>query len=150
MLDLTDHPEVPQAAWSFANDAWVIPVASIVNNAEYIRSLLTPLLVLYPPQYIAVSAIYLACLTCNPQVALPLTPAPWWELFDVPTEEAVHDVLQMLLDMYTRWAGETDWVDRKELGRSLSDRQTVWKRAAHLKLPLAKEDVRRLLAKQPS
>lgn len=99
---------------------------------------------LYPPHYIAVSAIYLACLTSSPQVALPLDPAPWWELFDVPSEEAIHDVLRMLLDMYARWTGDTAWIGQQGK-EGMSERQSIWKKAAQLNLPLTKESVRQSL-----
>jgi hypothetical protein len=73
-----------------------------------------------------------------------MDPAPWWELFDVPTEEAIHDVLKTLLDMYLRWTGDTQWL-REQTG-SMQDRQTIWKTAAQLSLPISKEDVRWLLS----
>lgn len=146
VLDLTGNPDVPQRAWSFANDACVPSLGVRELGADRSVRLLTPLLVLHPPHYIAVSAIYLACLTAVPQVALPMEPAPWWELFDVPSEEAIHEILQPLLELYSRWTGGTQWLAQGS-EMSMAGKSTVWRKAAELELPLAKEDVRRLLAK---
>lgn len=52
-----------------------------------VDSLQTPLFCLFPPHAIACAAIYLATATSEPPIALPLNPAPWFQLFDVEEEE---------------------------------------------------------------
>ena len=115
-------------------------------------SLLTPLLATYPPHYISVTAIYLSCLLASPQITLP---GPWWELFDVPDEDDVHEIARTLLQMYEHWVGDTVFLTQKDndgqspqdsgaqTGRShVLQRRTVWHRAAELDLPITKEQVR--------
>lgn len=133
VLNLTDHPILAQTAWSLANDA-----------------LLTPLLVIYPPHVISVSCIYLALLVSSPPVALPMDPAPWWTLFDVPSEEQIHEVCRTLLNVYRDWSGGTDWLGDGTKGGVKGDGvKTVWRRAAEKKLPMTKEEVRRLIEASP-
>lgn len=137
VLSLTDHPEITQRAWSFANDF-----------------LLTPLLSTHPPHLISVACVYLAVLTSSPKVALPMEPAPWFTLFDVASEEDIWQACKILLDLYRIWTGGTEWLlhsnqeDNDETapvhGGSL-DRITIWKRAAQLDLPLTKAEVRSIV-----
>jgi len=140
VLNLTDHPTIPQRAWSLANDF-----------------LLTPVLTIYPPHLISVTCVYLACLLAHPQVALPRIPAPWFELFDVNSEEEIWEVSRTLLDLYKHWVGDVEWLreaddvsgafadGRQVGGAQLVQRTTIWRRAAELKLPMTKEEVRSLL-----
>ena len=114
------------------------------------------MLAIYPPHYISVTAIYLSCLLASPQIALP---GPWWELFDVPEEDDIHEVARTLLQMYERWVGDTAFLGQEntdgqspqdavaQTGRShLLQRRTVWHRAAELDLPITKEQVRSRLS----
>lgn len=137
-----------------------------------LTSLLTPVLSIYPPHTISVTCVYLACLFARTQVALPRSPAPWFELFDVSSEEEIWEVSRVLLDLYRHWTGDLGWVflEEKEgedghgghgghgggqlqqprphhLGPPLGQRRTrtVWRRAAELRLPVTKEEVRSLL-----
>ena len=115
-------------------------------------SLLTPLLAIYPPHHISVTAIYLSCLLASPQIALP---GPWWELFDVPDEDDIHEIARTLLQMYERWVGDTAFLRPENseeqstqagspfAGTShLRQRRTVWQHAAEFDLPITKEQVR--------
>jgi hypothetical protein len=53
----------------------------------YLRSLQTPVYVLFPTHVLAAASIYLIYVTLDDFPALPLEPSPWWELFDVTREE---------------------------------------------------------------
>ncbi|SCV70031.1 BQ2448_1425 [Microbotryum intermedium] len=94
VLELSSYESVVKASWGYANDM-----------------LQTPSPALYPPSTLAVAAIYLATRKHDPPIALPLTPEPWWILFDA-TEEDVLDVCTRLLDLYRDWKldafGEAD------------------------------------------
>jgi len=97
--------------------------------------------------------VYLACLFASPQVALPYTPAPWFELFDVESEEEICEVSRLLLELYRRWVGDIEWLRDGSGsggggGTASLPRASVWRRAAELKLPLTREEVRSLLKVQ--
>ncbi|KAK9895710.1 cyclin-like protein [Cystobasidium minutum MCA 4210] len=137
VLNLTDHPEVTQRAWSFANDF-----------------LLTPLLATHPPHLISVACVYLAVLVSRPQVVLPMEPAPWFTLFDVATEEEIWQACKVLLEVYQTWSGSTDWLVESEtsaadgaINKPLVERLSIWRRAAQLDLPLTKAEVRAIVDK---
>jgi len=126
ILNLHDHPTIPQRAWNFCNDA-----------------LLTTALALYPPTHIAAAAIYLACLpppssdqNNQPVMVLPMRPRPWWELFDVASEKEMWAVSSLLLAVVDRWGDGDD--------------QTVWRKAAQLDLPLTKAAMKELLKNHTS
>jgi len=108
--------------------------------------------VIYPAHYISVCAIYLATLlSSSPKVVLPTSPDPWWVLFDVESEEEIWTVCRVLLDLYRRWTGGTDWlvldkeIIKEELGNGLL-KKNIWRRAAELNLPITKDQVRKMLA----
>ena len=121
------------------------PTSKMPLMSIYGRRLLTPLLALYPAHLISVAVIYLSAVVCTPQVALPIDPAPWWELFDVSSEEEIWAVCGVLLDVYNRWAGDLDWLAG---GASSLVHGTVWRRAAELRLPATKEEVRQIIVEQ--
>lgn len=93
--------------------------------------LLTPLLAQHPPEAIAVSAIYYACLTATPQIALPLQPKPWWELFDVESEDVIWEVCRTVLQLYKDWGIGAD-----------RNKEAIWRSAAKKTLPVTKAALR--------
>ncbi|KAF9932049.1 hypothetical protein BGZ75_005140 [Mortierella antarctica] len=67
VLELTDHPTIPQRAWGFLNDG-----------------LRTSIYICYQPPTIACSVIWLAAREAG--VCLPTSPA-WWEVLDSNLED---------------------------------------------------------------
>jgi hypothetical protein len=98
-----------------------------------LNSLLTPLVALYPPTTLAITAIYLSCLLANPPVALP---SRWWELFDVESEDEIWSVSRTLLECYRTWGVDV------VAGKGDED---LWTRAARKALPVTKAEVREWL-----
>lgn len=94
------------------------------------RRLQTPVPALYPQSTLAISAIYLSTRLHSPPIALPLTPVPWWSLFDT-TEEEILDVCTTLLKLYQDWG--------KDLTGN-AEKVTVWRKAGSL--PTDKKGVR--------
>lgn len=119
-----------------------------------LSSLLTPLLAIYPSHLISVSVIYLSVHISTPHVNLPLSPAPWWELFDVESEVDIWNVCRMILDLYKHWTGDLHWLidkeesDKMRLATTSTTRKTVWRRVAEMRLPTTKEEMRRWLQHQ--
>ncbi|KAF8941169.1 cyclin-like protein [Dissophora ornata] len=70
VLELTDHPTIPQRAWGFLNDG-----------------LRTSIYICYQPPTIACSVIWLAAREAG--VPLPKSPA-WWEVLDSKLEDIVN------------------------------------------------------------
>ncbi|KAG0052163.1 hypothetical protein BGZ83_002936 [Gryganskiella cystojenkinii] len=68
VLDLTDHPTIPQRAWNFLNDG-----------------LRTSIYICYQPPTIACSVVWLAAREAG--VKLPLSPVPWYEVLDSKMED---------------------------------------------------------------
>jgi hypothetical protein len=94
---------------------------------------------LYPQSTLAVASIYLSTRLSSPPVALPLSPVPWWTLFDT-TEEEIIDVCGTLLQLYRDWGGgEVTATSEQETGRGGLP-LSVWRRAAGL--PIEKSGVR--------
>lgn len=62
-------------------------------------SLQTPVHCLFPPQIIACAAIYLAAKMDEPPILLPMSPSPWWVLFDA-TKPEIQAVCAHLLWLY--------------------------------------------------
>lgn len=75
----------------------------------------TPIPALYPQSTMATACIYLV--SRKAQVALPLEPTPWWQLFDC-TETELHDIIELLLQLYRDWQGEPVWTRFAKLPRS--------------------------------
>ncbi|GAA95264.1 uncharacterized protein L969DRAFT_92476 [Mixia osmundae IAM 14324] len=123
VLELANRSDVASKAWGFCNDA-----------------LLTPLLATHPPGDVAAAAIYYACAMITPAVSLPLKPRPWWELFDVSSEETLVHITETVLDLYDRWALTSPDTDQSAV--------TIWEQAAARKLPTTKSQVRTSLERQ--
>ncbi|KAF9091080.1 hypothetical protein BGX29_011136 [Mortierella sp. GBA35] len=70
VLELIEHPVIPQRAWNFLNDG-----------------LRTSIYICYQPPTIACSVVWLAARESN--VALPTSPA-WWEVLDSKLEDIVN------------------------------------------------------------
>ncbi|UZJ53932.1 hypothetical protein CBS101457_003252 [Exobasidium rhododendri] len=71
LLGLTKSESgIAQRAWAILNDA-----------------LQTPVYVMFPTHVLAAASIYLISVTLDDFPSLPLTPKPWWTLFDVTREE---------------------------------------------------------------
>ncbi|KAG0302720.1 hypothetical protein BGZ99_002908 [Dissophora globulifera] len=70
VLELTDHPDIPQRAWGYLNDG-----------------LRTSIYICYQPPTIACSVIWLAAREAG--VPLPEDPA-WWEVLDSTLEDIVN------------------------------------------------------------
>jgi hypothetical protein len=85
----------------------------------------TPAPALYPESTLALATIYLSTRLVKPTISLPLTPVPWWSLFD-STEEELIAISRLLLTLYRDWEGEN-----------------VWTKGATL--PISKEGVRELI-----
>ncbi|KAI5478129.1 cyclin L1 [Pseudohyphozyma bogoriensis] len=120
VLELVKEEEVVSRCWGFLNDL-----------------MQTPYPALYPPTLLATVAIYLSTRLCTPPIALPLSPVPWWELFDA-TEDDILDVSKGLLSLYKGWGGGLEPGKASEkVGES------VWRRAKGL--PVDKGGVRRLI-----
>ncbi|CEQ40805.1 SPOSA6832_02454 [Sporobolomyces salmonicolor] len=124
VLELAGDSELVRRCWGFCNDM-----------------LQTPAPALYPQSTLALTAIYLATRLSTPAIALPLTPAPWWTLFDA-TEQELVDVGGMLLSLYRDWGSEI-----LDAGREVGEKEageSVWKRAG--RIPVTKKGVREALA----
>ncbi|ORY57404.1 cyclin-like protein, partial [Leucosporidium creatinivorum] len=113
VLELTDDDEFVARCWGYVNDM-----------------LQTPAPALYPQTSLAIAAIYLSTRVNSPPIALPLSPVPWWTLFDT-TEDEILDVCGMLLKLYQDWG--------KEL-TGTGEKMGVWRKAAGL--PIDKKGVR--------
>ncbi|KAG0273022.1 hypothetical protein BGZ95_011177 [Linnemannia exigua] len=81
VLELIDHPVIPQLAWSYLNDG-----------------LRTSVYICYQPPTIACSVIWLAARKEN--VALPTTPA-WWEVLDARLED-IENIAGHIASLYHR------------------------------------------------
>ena len=110
--------------------------ASRLTEDTLCHSLQTPAPALYPQSTLALAAIYLSSRLATPQIALPLTPVPWWTLFDT-NEDEILDVCTMLLKLYADWGSGLDSSTRQ-------DTTTIWRRAGSL--PLDKRAVRNRIA----
>jgi cyclin L len=86
LLSLSSHPIIPQDSWNNLNDL-----------------LITSLPATHPPNVLAASCIYLSC--WEEGKAIPLTPRPWWELFDVEKEEQLLDISREILKLRKRLRG---------------------------------------------
>jgi hypothetical protein len=64
---------------------------------------------LYPQSLLALSAIYLTTRLSTPPIALPLSPVPWWTLFDA-SETDILICCSTLLELYADWKGESIWI----------------------------------------
>jgi hypothetical protein len=129
-----------------------ICLKKIANSQMSWFSLLTPLLATHPPHLISVACVYLAVLVSTPQVVLPMEPAPWFVLFDVASEEDIWQACRVLLEVYTRWTGSTEWLLEPTAGdvapdleKPLARRLSIWRRATQLDLPLTKAEVRAIV-----
>ncbi|KAF8979737.1 hypothetical protein BGZ46_005109 [Entomortierella lignicola] len=81
VLELTDHPIIPQRAWSFLNDG-----------------LRTSIYICYQPPTIACSVIWLAAREAG--VSLPTSPA-WWEVLDSNLED-IENIAGHIKSLYYR------------------------------------------------
>lgn len=113
VLELIDDQDVVSRCWGYVNDM-----------------LQTPVPALYPQSTLAVAAIFLTARLTSPPLGLPLSPVPWWTLFDA-TEDDLLDICATLLQLYKDWKGES-----------------VWKRAGGL--PIDKAGVRERLVVLPA
>ena len=57
---------------------------------------------MYPQSTLALASVYLATRLASPPVPLPLTPVPWWTLFDASEDDLVA-VCEPLLCLYKDW-----------------------------------------------
>ncbi|GAA5936127.1 uncharacterized protein JCM15063_002716 [Sporobolomyces koalae] len=126
VLELNAEKGLVNMAWGFVNDMMQTPAPA-----------------LYPQSTLSLAAIYLATRLVSPAISLPLTPLPWWELFDATEQDILH-VSTMLGDMYKDWnmtfPGVT--IDDVDADR----KENVWGQAAGL--PVTKRGVRDVLDKQ--
>lgn len=83
-----------------------------------------------------------------------MEPAPWFVLFDVASEEDIWQACRVLLDLYRTWTGSTEWlleagtqVAKGVSDKPLVERTSIWRKAAHLDLPLTKAEVRAIVDK---
>jgi hypothetical protein len=81
-----------------------------------------------------------------------MEPAPWFTLFDVATEEDIWQACRVLLDLYLTWTGSTEWLLDTQTGngetenyKRLTERLSIWRKAAQLDLPLTKAEVRAIV-----
>ncbi|KAF9931134.1 hypothetical protein FBU30_010754 [Linnemannia zychae] len=81
VLELIEHPVIPQLAWSYLNDG-----------------LRTSIYICYQPPTIACSVIWLAARKEN--VALPTSPA-WWEVLDAKLED-IENIAGHITSLYHR------------------------------------------------
>ncbi|KAF8944874.1 hypothetical protein BGZ47_003596 [Haplosporangium gracile] len=81
VLELMDHPIIPQLAWSYLNDG-----------------LRTSVYICYQPPTIACSVIWLAAR--KESVALPTSPA-WWEVLDAKLED-IENIAGHITSLYHR------------------------------------------------
>ncbi|KAG0241061.1 hypothetical protein BGW41_006398 [Actinomortierella wolfii] len=81
VLDLTDHPTIPQRAWGYLNDG-----------------LRTNIYVCYQPPTIACSVVWLAAREAG--VPLPTNP-PWWEVLDTSLED-IENIAGHIKSLYHR------------------------------------------------
>ncbi|KAL8277129.1 hypothetical protein RQP46_010457 [Phenoliferia psychrophenolica] len=72
VLELAEDKDVVSRCWGYVNDL-----------------LQTPVPALYPQSTIAVAAIYLTARTSSPPLGLPLSPVPWWTLFDASEDDVL-------------------------------------------------------------
>lgn len=110
VLELAEDNAVVARCWGYVNDLSVppCPFFSTATNPANLSSLQTPVPALYPQSTIAVAAIYLAARRSSPPLALPLSPVPWWTLFDA-SEEDVLQICETLLVLYRDWDANSVW-----------------------------------------
>ncbi|KAG0240768.1 cyclin-like protein [Mortierella sp. GBAus27b] len=87
VLELTEHPTIPQRAWGFLNDG-----------------LRTSIYICYQPPTIACSVIWLAAREAG--VPLPTTPA-WWEVLDADLED-IENIAGHIKSLYYKKLPITD------------------------------------------
>ncbi|GAA5869440.1 hypothetical protein JCM16303_000469 [Sporobolomyces ruberrimus] len=127
VLELNGEKGLVNMAWGFLNDMMQTPAPA-----------------LYPQSTLSLTAIYLSTRLVSPPISLPLTPIPWWELFDSKEKDVV-DVSRMLGEMYEDWGVgfPTNGTKRKEDEEGV--RENVWRLAKDL--PVTKKGVREVLDK---
>lgn len=120
----------------------------------------TPAPALYPQSTLALASIYLATRLATPPIPLPLTPVPWWTLFDASEDDLIA-VCTPLLQLYKDWGADPVGVagsngagagpaieGKKSSGAGIYDlkggvKMSVWRRGGGL--PVDKAGVRRLI-----
>ncbi|GAA5946578.1 hypothetical protein JCM3765_000304 [Sporobolomyces pararoseus] len=131
VLELNGEKELVNMAWGFLNDMMQTPAPA-----------------LYPQSTLSLTAIYLSTRLVSPPISLPLSPLPWWELFDATERDLLH-VSTMLGEMYQDWDVEFPRVGGGggggEDGQQKRLKDNIWKQSAGL--PITKRGVREVLDK---
>ncbi|KAM0751390.1 cyclin-like protein [Meredithblackwellia eburnea MCA 4105] len=108
VLELAEREEFVSRCWGCLNDM-----------------LQTPLPALHPQSTLAISSIYLTSRLSTPPLPLPLSPVPWWTLFDAE-EDDILEICETVLQLYEDWkVGEGDGNVWRKLGGLPADKKGV-------------------------
>lgn len=141
VLELGENQVFASKCWGHLNDMYVsclsfplLPRFETKRRRNFINRFQTPSPALYPPSSLALATIYLVSRTSIPPIALPLSPVPWWTLFD-STEEELIEICSLILQLYKDWGIKQ--------GGGGEEGINIWRRVGGL--PIEKSGVRERL-----